>query len=211
HIHFVGHVMIDNLFHQVEQLSRMDVSALPTDALKRKLGRYGVVTLHRPSNVDHRETLVRIVGALQGVSERLPLIFAIHPRTRANLEKFGITLQGNFHVTQPLPYMEFLNLWKDAALVLTDSGGMQEETTALGVPCITLRENTERPVTVVQGTNVIVGTDAEKIRAVAARILDAHQTGNPARPDLWDGQAASRIVEVIARETITRPSSAQKE
>jgi UDP-N-acetylglucosamine 2-epimerase (non-hydrolysing) len=135
---------------------------------------------------------------LREVSRDLPLIFPVHPRTRANIEKFGIELGDRVHLVPPLAYMEFLDLWKDAAVVLTDSGGMQEETTALGIPCLTLRENTERPVTVTDGTNVLVGSDPELICDEVAKILAGHGKQGQ-RPHLWDGRAAQRIVEILVR------------
>lgn len=198
-IHFVGHVMIDNLFFQLDQLDRLDVSSFPTTALKNQLERYGVVTLHRPSNVDDRATLARIMAALGAIAARLPLIFAVHPRTRANLKKFAITLPPGLHLTGPLPYMEFLNLWRHAAMVLTDSGGIQEETTALCVPCLTLRENTERPITITEGSNVLVGTDPEKIQAAAQEVFERKRAARATRPALWDGRASERIVDVLLR------------
>ena len=118
-----------------------------------------------------RDALAGIAGALRQVAERLPLVFPVHPRTRGNLEKFGLDLGPNVILTRPLSYMDFLNLWKDASLIMTDSGGLQEETTALGIPCLTLRENTERPVTVDEGTNTMVGCDPEKIVAAADEVL----------------------------------------
>ena len=123
----------------------------------------------------------------------------MHPRTRGNLDRFGISLGDRVVPTGPLPYMDFLNLWKDAKFVLTDSGGLQEETTTLGVPCITVRENTERPITVEQGTNVVAGTDPDKVRSEVFKILDGR--GKPGqRPDLWDGKASERIVAILARD-----------
>jgi UDP-N-acetylglucosamine 2-epimerase (non-hydrolysing) len=130
-----------------------------------------VVTLHRPSNVDSAEDMRKVAGALVEIAADLPLIFPVHPRTRANLDKFGIDLGPNVTLVGPQGYMAFLDLWKDAALVLTDSGGLQEETTALGVPCITIRENTERPVTVDEGSNVLAGTDPLRIVAEARKVL----------------------------------------
>jgi UDP-N-acetylglucosamine 2-epimerase (non-hydrolysing) len=151
-IFFVGHVMIDNLFHQVEKLRHMDSSALASSKIKKRYHDYGVVTLHRPSNVDNKGTLERIIGALaEKIGKDIPLIFPVHPRMKANLEKFNIRLPGSLIPTQSLPYMAFLNLFIGAKVVLTDSGGVQEETTALGVPCVTLRENTERPITLSEG------------------------------------------------------------
>jgi UDP-N-acetylglucosamine 2-epimerase (non-hydrolysing) len=198
-IFFVGHVMIDNLMYQLEKLNSAAGTSFPTDALKKKHPRYGVVTLHRPANVDDKETLQGIVSALSRVSEDLPLIFPIHPRTRKNLTAFDVSLDGTVAMTEPLSYMEFLNLWKDAALVLTDSGGIQEETTALGIPCLTLRENTERPITISEGTNALVGSSPETIVAEAGKILSGTvKTGK--RPELWDGKAAERIVEILRQK-----------
>ena len=197
-IHFVGHVMIDNLYYQLAQLKQMDTSVFRTDALKQKLGQYGVVTLHRPSNVDNEETLKGIISALVEVSRTLPLVFAIHPRTAGNLKRFGLSLPGTITCTEPLPYMEFLNLWKDARVILTDSGGIQEESTALGVTCITLRENTERPVTIAEGTNVLVGTDVKKIIGATKQALTNDQIKSTRRPQFWDGSAAARIIAIIS-------------
>ena len=197
----VGHVMVDNLLYQRDKLARADPATLASSLLKARYRRYGVVTLHRPSNVDDPATLRRIAGALRNAARQLPLIFPVHPRSRANLRKFGIDLGARVVPTPPLSYMEFLNLWKDAVVVLTDSGGLQEETTALGVPCITLRENTERPVTVEEGTNVVAGTDPARIEQALARVLRGE--GKPgARPHLWDGRSAERIVEILRRELL---------
>lgn len=198
-IHYVGHVMVDNLLYQAEKLKAADSSAFEVLAGVPANGRYGVVTLHRPSNVDDPEMMTRIGSALREIADDLPLIFPVHPRTRGNLEKFGIDLGPNVQLTGPQPYMAFLSLWKDAAVVLTDSGGLQEETTALGVPCITIRENTERPVTVDEGSNVLVGTDPARIIAEAARVLRG-EGKKGRRPLLWDGRAAERIVDILARE-----------
>ena len=167
--------------------------------LKTRLGAYGVVTLHRPSNVDARDALGRIGIMLRNIAQRIPLVFPVHPRTRIGLDKFGISLGERVVLTGPLPYMDFLNLWKDAKLVLTDSGGLQEETTVLGVPCVTVRENTERPITVEQGTNVVAGTDPEKVRIEAFKILEGRGKHGQ-RPELWDGKAAERVVSILARE-----------
>lgn len=198
-IFHVGHVMVDNLVYQRDQL--VQAAAFPTCALKTQYPRYGVVTLHRPSNVDDAAALRRIAFALRDISQRLPLVFPVHPRTRVNLQKFGIDLGPRVVRTPPLSYMEFLNLWKDAAAVLTDSGGLQEETTALGVPCITLRDNTERPITVTEGTNVLAGSDPARIEQAVARVLGGeHKAGR--RPALWDGRAAERIVEILQAELV---------
>jgi UDP-N-acetylglucosamine 2-epimerase (non-hydrolysing) len=202
-IHYVGHVMVDNVLYQADKLTRADTSDFDTAAYKAARGenggRYGVVTLHRPSNVDDADNFARIAGALKDIAAELPLIFPVHPRTRANLEKFGIDLGPNVTLAGPQAYMAFLNLWKDAAVVLTDSGGLQEETTALGVPCVTIRENTERPVTVDEGSNVLAGTDPIKITAEARKVLRGEGKQGK-RPHLWDGKAAERIVAILARE-----------
>ncbi len=200
-IFHVGHVMVDNLVFQRDRLARSDSAALSSSALKARHARYGVVTLHRPSNVDDAQTLRRIALALCEISAEMPLVFPVHPRTRASLERSGVDLGPRVIRTSPLSYMEFLNLWKDAAVVLTDSGGLQEETTALGVPCITLRENTERPITVDEGTNRLAGTDPARIREALAGVLRGE--GPPGRrPPLWDGRAAERIVEVLRHELL---------
>jgi UDP-N-acetylglucosamine 2-epimerase (non-hydrolysing) len=202
-IHYVGHVMVDNVLYQADKLSRSDTSNFETTAFKaaqtEKGARYGVVTLHRPSNVDDADNFARIAGALKEIATGLPLIFPVHPRTRANIEKFGIDLGPNVTLAGPQAYMAFLNLWKDAAVVLTDSGGLQEETTALGVPCITIRENTERPVTVEEGSNVLAGTDPGTIIEEAHRVLRG-EGKQGRRPHLWDGKAAERIVAILAEE-----------
>jgi len=203
-IHHVGHVMVDNLMYQRDKLVVTDVSTFESAGLKSRIGAYGVVTLHRPSNVDTREALERTAALLRGVADRIPLVFPVHPRTRGNLDKFAISLGDRVVLTGPLPYMDFLNLWKDARFVLTDSGGLQEETTALGVPCITVRENTERPITVEEGTNVVAGTDPEKVKIEAIRVLEGRgKLGH--RPALWDGRAAERIVAILARVLSERP------
>lgn len=197
-IHYVGHVMVDNVLYQADKLAQSDAE-FETSDFKQRNPRYGVITLHRPSNVDSAEMMARIGGALKEIAEDLPLLFPVHPRTRGNLEKFGIDLGPNITLVGPQAYMAFLNIWKDAAVVLTDSGGLQEETTALGVPCITIRENTERPVTVEEGTNVLVGTDPQRIVAEALKVLRG-EGKQGRRPHLWDGKAAERIVEILVRE-----------
>lgn len=204
-IHYVGHVMVDNVLYQANKLAATGLAGADSDtsAFKAAHGgagqRYGVVTLHRPSNVDDAAMMARLGGALREIAAELPLIFPVHPRTRANLEKFGIELGPRITLVGPQGYMAFLNLWKDAAVVLTDSGGLQEETTALGVPCLTLRENTERPVTVEEGSNVLAGTDPQRIVAEARKILRG-EGKQGRRPHLWDGQAAERIVNILAAE-----------
>lgn len=197
-IHFVGHVMIDNLFYQLDKLASMDTGCFPTNVFKQNHEDYGVVTLHRPSNVDEKQTLKKIFHTLNTISQQLPLIFPIHPRTRKNMESFGITPGHGIELTEPLSYMEFLNLWKDSRVALTDSGGLQEETTALGIPCLTIRENTERPITVTQGTNELMGNSPEKMLTAFDRIMNNDwKTGR--KPKFWDGRASERISELIFR------------
>ncbi len=200
-IHFVGHVMIDNLLYQLGKLDEQTSSRFPTNGLKQQLGTYLFLTLHRPSNVDDPTVFSRIAKALNTLAAAYPIVFPIHPRTRSRMEAFGIRFDERVVLLEPLGFMESLNLWKDAAAVLTDSGGLQEETTALGIPCITLRNNTERPITIDMGTNVLAGNTTEGILKAFERQIAASGTRDPARrPPLWDGKAAERIVAVLAGE-----------
>ncbi len=197
-IFLIGNVMIDNLFYQVEKLKTIDSNELASTEIKQKYPEYGVVTLHRPSNVDDKGTLTGIIQALAEISKELPLIFPIHPRTKKTLDAFNIQLPDTIVLTEPMPYMDFLNLFKNAKVVLTDSGGIQEETTALGIPCITMRENTERPITIDEGTNVLVGSSPEKI--IKATIDVANQAKSTMQmPYMWDGKAAERLLDVLQR------------
>lgn len=196
-VHFVGNVMIDSLHaarsSAVAPAETLRRSGAPPDFIESPAG-YGVVTLHRPSNVDDPETLRQLLTTLNMVAERLPLVFAAHPRTRKNIEKFGMAslVSSRIQLLAPQGYLEMLGLMSSAAVVLTDSGGMQEETTALSVPCLTLRENTERPITVAQGTNTLVGRNREMILDNIDQILATG--GKRGRiPELWDGHAAERI------------------
>ncbi len=198
-IHFVGHVMIDNLLYQLEKLDEETCSRFPTNRLKKELGTYLFLTLHRPSNVDDPAVFARIAAALNTLAATYPIVFPIHPRTRSRMEAFGIRFDERIVLLEPLGFMESLHLWKDAAAVLTDSGGLQEETTALGVPCITLRNNTERPITIDTGTNVLAGNTTEGIlKAVERQLVGRSSRHSVRRPPLWDGKAAERIVEVLA-------------
>jgi len=200
-IHHVGHVMVDNLLYQAEKLGHGGLT-FETSGFKGAHSRYGVVTLHRPANVDDASAMMGIAGALKEIAAELPLIFPVHPRTRGNLEKFGIDLGPNVTLVGPQGYMAFLDLWKDAVMALTDSGGLQEETTALGVPCITIRNNTERPITVDEGTNVLAGTQPARIVAEAKKVLGGGRKPGR-RPHLWDGKAAERIVQILVAKLRT--------
>ena len=197
-IRFVGNVMIDSLF---AQLKRAESSRVRED-LRVDGEDYATLTLHRPSNVDERATFSSILDALEEIAARLPIIFPVHPRTRARIEEFGfserVARAANLRLIEPLGYLDFLRLYSGARLVLTDSGGIQEETTALGIPCLTLRENTERPITVLMGTNTIVGTDTQKITRAAFASLDApREREHKPAPPLWDGHTADRILDAL--------------
>ncbi|HBG04181.1 MAG: UDP-N-acetylglucosamine 2-epimerase [Geobacteraceae bacterium GWC2_58_44] len=194
-IHSVGHVMVDNLLFQVEQLSRLDLTALPTFSLKQSAQPYLFLTLHRPSNVDSRENFRSIAAAINQLALRRKIVFPVHPRTRKMMESYGIDLSDKVILLPPLGYRDALYLWKDAEAVLTDSGGLQEETTALGVPCVTIRDNTERPVTVDLGTNVLAGTSTEAILAAYPESLAKRERATV--PPLWDGKASERIWRVL--------------
>ncbi len=160
--------------------------------------RFGLLTLHRPSNVDSPEKLSQLLSAIDAVAAEVPVIFPVHPRTRQRIAQAGVRPHHQLRMISPVGYLDFLCLLSKATLVLTDSGGIQEETTALGVPCLTLRENTERPVTISVGTNLLVGTDPAKIVAAARDVLAGK--GKAGRiPPMWDGQAARRIVEILLR------------
>lgn len=195
---FSGNVMIDSLLDN-RAAARPAAATLQEHGLDPSLldgpQGYGVVTLHRPSNVDEPEVLKRLLSVLSEVAQQLPLVFAMHPRTRANIERFGLADVLDARCVAVLPpqgYLEMVGLMMGASLVLTDSGGLQEETTALGVPCLTMRENTERPITVEQGTNTMVGIDVQAIRDGVAEILAGR--GKRGRvPEYWDGHAAERI------------------
>ena len=199
-IELVGNVMIDTLLGNLERARGLDT----LDRLSVEAGGYAVLTLHRPSNVDEPEKLRALFGALERIHERVPILFPVHPRTRAAIEERLDGADPRLRLTDPLGYLDFLRLMADARLVLTDSGGIQEETTALGVPCLTLRENTERPVTVSEGTNTIVGADPETIVREALNVLESG--GKRGRtPALWDGRAAGRIVDVLERDLEADP------
>ena len=195
-IHMVGHVMIDNLLYQKQKLENGNSVQFQTASLKSNLDDYIFLTLHRPSNVDNKETLTAIINALNEISEDTPIIFPVHPRTKKMLDTFDIILSSQIHQMLPLRFSESLFLWKDAVCVFTDSGGLQEETTALGIPCFTIRENTERPITIEEGTNTVIGSTAVCIiQAFNSFKNDGKKEGKI--PELWDGRAADRIVDII--------------
>jgi UDP-N-acetylglucosamine 2-epimerase (non-hydrolysing) len=200
-IHFVGNVMIDTLMAHRERARAMSTpSRLGLD------GRFGLLTLHRPANVDDKDAFAGLLSALEVIAADTPLVFPVHPRTRAALltsdAATRLVSNGRLRLLDPLGYLEFLGLMQASSVVLTDSGGIQEETTILGVPCLTLRNNTERPITVTAGTNVIAGTAPETILAAWRGLKTAPP--NRTAPPLWDGKAAARIVDVLDRE-LARP------
>jgi UDP-N-acetylglucosamine 2-epimerase (non-hydrolysing) len=196
-IRLVGNVMIDSLLQNLERArgSRIkhDLGVVDRD--------YGVLTLHRPSNVDTPDTFARILAALETITQTLPVIFPVHPRTRKTIAELGLSdrvaSMKNLRLIDPLGYLDFLSLYSAARLVLTDSGGIQEETTALGIPCLTLRENTERPITVELGTNVVVGTDTSRIVAAASAALNGSAKKTTHQPPLWDGRTSERILDAL--------------
>ncbi|MHB1937272.1 MAG: non-hydrolyzing UDP-N-acetylglucosamine 2-epimerase [Acidobacteriaceae bacterium] len=200
-VFLVGNVMIDTL---IQFLPKAD-DIFPELKDKLSLNAFGLVTLHRPANVDEESTFLPMLQALDSMSEKLPLIFPVHPRTR---QKWSAQLERcspNLRAIDPLGYLEFLALQKHATVVITDSGGIQEETTYLGTPCLTLRENTERPITVTQGTNVLIGRNWELLRSHFYDALNGSRKLE-CRPPLWDGKASERIAEILARQVPLRPA-----
>ena len=195
-VHLVGNVMIDTLQRHLERARQSKIHGR-WSLNKRK---YGLITLHRPANVDDRRTFDGMIDAFETVQRELPLVFAMHPRTRQRAEQFGLlsrleSLPG-LHLSPPMGYLEFLHLLADSAVVFTDSGGIQEEATILGVPCLTLRQNTERPVTITHGTNTIAGTTSASIMDAFSRVDEIRERA-AITPPLWDGQAAQRIAKII--------------
>jgi len=197
-INFVGNIMIDTLYRSLEQSRKSDLIR----RIGLEPGAFCVMTLHRPSNVDDRSTLGSILGAVREIQQEIPVVFPIHPRTRARINEFGLAelaaSMPGLILMEPLGYLDFLHLYGNARLVLTDSGGIQEETTVLGIPCLTLRDTTERPITVEQGTNRLVGSDPERIKLEAFAVLK-DKTPPPQVPELWDGKTAGRVVDAIER------------
>jgi UDP-N-acetylglucosamine 2-epimerase (non-hydrolysing) len=200
---FVGNVMIDTLLKHKVMAGKLNL----LEKMGLRSGQYATLTMHRPSNVDDKKTLEGILEALKAISIQLPIIFPLHPRTKKMAKEFGLEhyfttgdkVEGIW-LTEPLGYLEFLHLNMNAKMVLTDSGGIQEETTVLGVQCITMRHNTERPITCEVGTNVIVENDQEKILAAAYDVLEGKQQ-NGSVPDMWDGHAAERIVDWLVSKS----------
>jgi len=200
-VHLVGNVMVDTLLSNLDRARSRPI----LDEIGVEAGGYGLVTLHRPANVDDPAVLGQLMGALERVAERCPLVFPIHPRTRAQLgDRYG----GALRLVEPAGYLDFIALEAAARVVLTDSGGIQEETTVLGVPCLTLRDNTERPITIDEGTNTLVGRDPDRIVEIA---LERIEHGAPRRcPELWDGRAGERIADVLiagCRDGVARPTN----
>ncbi len=198
-IYFVGNVMIDTLLSNLEKADRSQI--LSTLSLKPK--DYALLTLHRPSNVDSKESFVGILNVLGELQKSIPIVYPIHPRARRRIKEFGLekrmTKMSHFKIIEPLGYLDFLKLMKESKLVMTDSGGIQEETTVLKIPCLTLRKNTERPITVNIGTNVVVGNNPEKItKGVEGVLEDKRKKGRI--PPLWDGKAAQRIVTILRKK-----------
>jgi UDP-N-acetylglucosamine 2-epimerase (non-hydrolysing) len=191
-IHPVGNVMIDTLFRYRERAARSPI----LEALGLEPRQFAVLTLHRPSNVDGPVALTRSLGAIAPVRRDVPVVFPVHPRTRVHLDAVPVGALDGLRVVEPLAYLDFVQLMANAACVLTDSGGVQEETTALGIPCLTMRPNTERPITVTQGTNRLVGTDPARIAAAWAEVQGGRWPSGRL-PGLWDGKAASRIVRTL--------------
>ena len=194
-VHYVGNVMIDTLVACREQFAQASLAEVGVPN-----GDYAVLTLHRPSNVDHPETLRGLMGAIEVIQREIPLVFPVHPRTRKALAESRVALP-NVRLAEPLGYLEFMKLVTNARFVLTDSGGIQEETTYLGVPCLTLRDTTERPSTIEQGTNVLVGSDPVQIVSAAQKMLQPRANGHRV-PELWDGHAAPRILEVLTASLV---------
>jgi len=198
-IFFVGNIMIDSLIHNLPKIKKSNI----LNKLKLKKKEFILLTMHRPNNVDNQHNLKNILNILNSVQEKIKIIYSIHPRSAERIKQFGLekTLKrmANFVRTEPLKYIDFLNLTLNCKAVITDSGGIQEETTFLGVPCITIRENTERPVTVTKGTNLIVGSDKEKIMKALNKVLK-NKWKKGSIPELWHGKTAERIVKVLRNE-----------
>jgi UDP-N-acetylglucosamine 2-epimerase (non-hydrolysing) len=196
-VFLVGDVMIDTLLYYMSFPYRE-----ASHSIVEEMPEYAVMTLHRPSNVDDKDTFKRISRALNRIAKSIPIIFPVHPRTRRQIKRFGFEkyYNGNIKLLDPLGYLDFIKLYPKAKMVLTDSGGIQEETTVLDIPCLTIRENTERPITIKEGTNILVGTDENRIVKEAKKILRGKRKRRKTIK-YWDGKAADRIVKILARNT----------
>jgi len=199
-IHFVGNVMIDTLLTSLPLAERKRTAA----RFGLEAGHYAVATIHRPSNVDERDGLERVLRILEGTAAHLPIVFPAHPRTERRAQEWGLDGRlrgvGGLHLAEPMRYLEFVDLLRGARLVLTDSGGVQEETAVLGVPCLTLRPNTERPVTISEGTNQLVGTDPARVLEAVDQALARNVAPAGVHPPLWDGRAAERLAAILERK-----------
>ncbi len=198
-VFFTGNVMIDSLVNYMPQIEKSPI----INKLGLQKNKYVLATFHRPSNVDNSENINNIISALINISKRQPVVFPVHPRTMNKLKETGLInkIGSNLILTEPIGYVDFLSLTKNAKLVVTDSGGIQEETTFMGVQCLTVRDSTERPITCSTGTNQMVGQDYNKLQIMANEILDGHiKLGKI--PELWDGKAAKRIVKIIANKLL---------
>jgi len=199
-IYFVGNVMVDTLLNHIEKARSSDI----LERIDLKQRQYAVLTLHRPSNVDHKEIFIGILNGLREVQKQTPIVWPIHPRTKKmlrsfRLEKMLLNMQ-HIKIIPPLGYLDFLRLMLDSKFILTNSGGIQEESTILGVPCLTLRRTTERPATIEEGTNVLVGTDKDVIISSALKVIQDGRYRYNRVPELWDGKAAIRIVDILRKE-----------
>lgn len=197
-VHYTGNIMIDSLVHSLDACRKSTI----LEQLELEPGRFVVMTMHRPSNVDDQETLGNLLAVVSDIGKSLPVVFPCHPRTAKEMQRSGSlasTDKRYLRIIEPLGYLDFLRLQVDCRFVLTDSGGIQEETTYLQKPCVTMRSNTERPITVDEGTNILVGPDPEKVRAAADDIMNGRVKSGRI-PDLWDGHTAERILEVLKRE-----------
>jgi len=198
-VYFTGNVMIDSLVNFMPHIDKSEI----VNELGIERGKYVLATFHRPSNVDEADSLSRLISAINEISKLRTVVFPIHPRTRNNLKKYGLydKIGDNIIVLEPIGYIDFLSLTKNAELVITDSGGIQEETTYLGVQCITVRDNTERPITSEIGTNHMIGTDFNKVIIAAKDILSGNLKDGVV-PDLWDGKASERITDIVYKSIV---------